>query len=203
MRASTKRILSAMLSLLFIFSAFVIVAMLIKPAYEETQKLKADALSRENALNNQKVLVDQFKKLLSQYDSQEKVQENLSLILPQNPAIGEALTQINGLLDLNHLNVLSFNINRPLLQSYSSSNINSTSTQVIKPLGTIDINFKVVGNYSDFKNFLNQLETNIRIFNIKTLNISPVIIVSGDKNQSQNKTLSYDISITTYYQADK
>ena len=203
MRASTKRILSAMLSLLFIFSAFVIVAILIKPAYEETQKLKADALSRENALNNQKVLVDQFKKLLSQYDSQEKVQENLSLILPQNPAIGEALTQINGLLDLNHLNVLSFNINRPLLQSYSSSNINSTSTQVIKPLGTIDINFKVVGNYSDFKNFLNQLETNIRIFNIKTLNISPVIIVSGDKNQSQNKTLSYDISITTYYQADK
>ena len=203
MRASTKRILSAMLSLLFIFSAFVIVAMLIKPAYEETQKLKADALSRENALNNQKVLVDQFKKLLSQYDSQEKVQENLSLILPQNPAIGEALTQINGLLDLNRLNVLSFNINRPLLQSYSSSNINSTSTQVIKPLGTIDINFKVVGNYSDFKNFLNQLETNIRIFNIKTLNISPVIIVSGDKNQSQNKTLSYDISITTYYQADK
>lgn len=203
MRASTKRILSAILSLFFIFSAFVIVAMLIKPAYEETQKLKADALSRENALNNQKVLVDQFKKLLSQYDSQEKVQENLSLILPQNPAIGEALTQINGLLDLNHLNVLSFNINKPLLQSYSSSNINSTSTQVIKPLGTIDINFKVVGNYSDFKNFLNQLETNIRIFNIKTLNISPVIIVSGDKNQSQNKTLSYDISITTYYQADK
>lgn len=203
MRASTKRILSAILSLFFIFSAFVIVAMLIKPAYEETQKLKADALSRENALNNQKVLVDQFKKLLSQYDSQEKVQENLSLILPQNPAIGEALTQINGLLDLNHLNVLSFNINRPLLQSYSSSNINSTSTQVIKPLGTIDINFKVVGNYSDFKNFLNQLETNIRIFNIKTLNISPVIIVSGDKNQNQNKTLSYDISITTYYQADK
>jgi len=203
MRASTKRILSAMLSLLFIFSAFVIVAMLIKPAYEETQKLKADALSRENALNNQKVLVDQFKKLLSQYDSQEKVQENLSLILPQNPAIGEALTQINGLLDLNNLNVLSFNINRPLLQSYSSSNINSTNAQVIKPLGTIDINFKVVGNYSDFKNFLNQLETNIRIFNIKTLNISPVIIVSGDKNQSQNKTLSYDISITTYYQADK
>jgi len=202
MRASTKRILSAILSLLFIFSAFVIVAVLIKPAYEETQKLKADVLSRENALNNQKVLVDQFKKLLNQYDSQEKAQENLSLILPQNPAIGEALTQINGLLDLNNLNVLSFNINKPLLQSYSSS-LNTASAQVIKPLGTIDINFKVVGNYSDFKNFLNQLETNIRIFNIKTLNISPFIIVSGDKNQSQNKTLSYDISITTYYQADK
>lgn len=203
MRASTKRILSAALSLIFIFLAFVVFAMLIKPSYEETQKLRADVLSRQNFIQNQKSLTEQFKKLVSQYDSQEKAQENISLILPQNPAIGEALTQINGLLDLNHLNVLSFNINRPLLQSYSSSNTNSTSTQVIKPLGTIDINFKVVGNYSDFKNFLNQLETNIRIFNVKTLNISPVIIVSGDKNQSQNKTLSYDISITTYYQADK
>jgi len=203
MRASTKRILSAALSLIFIFLAFVVFAMLIKPSYEETQKLRADVLSRQNFIQNQKSLTEQFKKLVSQYDSQEKAQENISLILPQNPAIGEALTQINGLLDLNYLNVLSFNINRPLLQSYSSSNINSTNAQVIKPLGTIDINFKVVGNYSDFKNFLNQLETNIRIFNIKTLNISPVIIVSGDKNQSQNKTLSYDISITTYYQADK
>jgi len=203
MRASTKRILSAALSLIFIFLAFVVFAMLIKPSYEETQKLRADVLSRQNFIQNQKSLTEQFKKLVSQYDSQEKAQENISLILPQNPAIGEALTQINGLLDLNHLNVLSFNINRPLLQSYSSSNTNSTSTQVIKPLGTIDINFKVVGNYSDFKNFLNQLETNIRIFNVKTLNISPVIIASGDKNQIQNKTLSYDISITTYYQADK
>lgn len=203
MRASTKRILSAALSLIFIFLAFVVFAMLIKPSYEETQKLRADVLSRQNFIQNQKSLTEQFKKLVNQYDSQEKAQENISLILPQNPAIGEALTQINGLLDLNHLNVLSFNINRPLLQSYSSSNTNSTSTQVIKPLGTIDINFKVVGNYSDFKNFLNQLETNIRIFNVKTLNISPVIIASGDKNQIQNKTLSYDISITTYYQADK
>lgn len=203
MRASTKRILSAALSLIFIFLAFVVFVMLIKPSYEETQKLRADVLSRQNFIQNQKSLTEQFKKLVSQYDSQEKAQENISLILPQNPAIGEALTQINGLLDLNHLNVLSFNINRPLLQSYSSSNTNSTSTQVIKPLGTIDINFKVVGNYSDFKNFLNQLETNIRIFNVKTLNISPVIIASGDKNQIQNKTLSYDISITTYYQADK
>jgi len=203
MRASTKRILSAALSLIFIFLAFVVFAMLIKPSYEETQKLRADVLSRQNFIQNQKSLTEQFKKLVSQYDSQEKAQENISLILPQNPATGEALTQINGLLDLNHLNVLSFNINRPLLQSYSSSNTNSTSTQVIKPLGTIDINFKVVGNYSDFKNFLNQLETNIRIFNVKTLNISPVIIASGDKNQIQNKTLSYDISITTYYQADK
>jgi Tfp pilus assembly protein PilO len=203
MRSSTKRILSAALSLIFIFLAFIIFAMLIKPSYEETQKLRADVLNRQNFIQNKKSLTEQFKKLVSQYDSQEKAQENISLILPQNPGVGEALTQINGLLDLNHLSVLSFNINKPLLQSYSSSNTNSTSTQVIKPLGTIDINFKVVGNYSDFKNFLNQLETNIRIFNVKTLNISPVVVASGDKNQIQNKTLSYDISITTYYQADK
>jgi Tfp pilus assembly protein PilO len=67
----------------------------------------------------------------------------------------------------------------------------------------IDITFKVVGSYSDFKNFLKQLETNIRIFNVKTLNISPVIIAGSERSQVQSKNLSYDISITTYYQADK
>lgn len=202
MKASTKRILSAALSLIFIFLAIVVFSTLIKPSYEETQKLRADILNRENFIQNQKLLNEQFQKLISQYDSQEKAQENLSLILPQNPAIGEALTQINGLLDLNNLNVLSFNVNKPLLQSYGSS-LSSTSTQVIKPLGMIDIAFKVVGSYSDFKNFLKQLETNIRIFNVKTLNISPVIIAGSERSQVQSKNLSYDISITTYYQADK
>jgi Tfp pilus assembly protein PilO len=202
MKASTKRILSAALSLIFIFLAIVVFSTLIKPSYEETQKLRADILNRENFIQNQKLLNEQFQKLISQYDSQEKAQENLSLILPQNPAIGEALTQINGLLDLNNLNVLSFNVNKPLLQSYGSS-LSSTSTQVIKPLGMIDITFKVVGSYSDFKNFLKQLETNIRIFNVKTLNISPVIIAGSERSQVQSKNLSYDISITTYYQADK
>ena len=203
MRASTKRILSAALSLIFIFCAFIVFGVLIKPSYEETQKLRAEVLSRQNFLQNQKSLIEQFKKLVAQYNSQEKVEENISLILPQKPGIGEALTQINGLLDLNHLNVLSFNIGKPLLQSYSLYDTNLTKTQVIKPLGTIDINFKVIGNYSDFKNFLNQIETNIRIFNIKSLNISSAIDMSGNKNQIQSRILSYDISITTYYQADK
>jgi len=185
MKASTKRILSAALSLIFIFLAIVVFSTLIKPSYEETQKLRADILNRENFIQNQKLLNEQFQKLISQYDSQEKAQENLSLILPQNPAIGEALTQINGLLDLNNLNVLSFNVNKPLLQSYGSS-LSSTSTQVIKPLGMIDIAFKVVGSYSDFKNFFKQLETNIRIFNVKTLNISPVIIAGSERYFNYN-----------------
>jgi len=203
MKPSTKRILSTLFSLIFIFFAFFIFVTLIRPSYEETQKLRFEVLSRQNFLQNQKLLTEQFKKLISQYNDQKEVEENISLILPQHPAIGEALTQISGISDLNRLNVLSFNIGKPLIQSYSSSDIYSTSTQIIKPLGTIEINFKAVGSYNDFKNFLNQLETNIRIFDVKTLNISPALVISGDKNRPQSKILSYDISVITYYQADK
>ncbi|GIW65309.1 MAG: hypothetical protein KatS3mg093_288 [Candidatus Parcubacteria bacterium] len=49
------------------------------------------------------------------------------------------------------------------------------------------------------KNFLNQLETNIRLFDIKNLNINQIL---STDNKNQNKNLIYDITITAYYQAE-
>ncbi|MGB9609171.1 MAG: hypothetical protein ACPL3E_02225, partial [Minisyncoccia bacterium] len=64
-----------------------------------------------------------------------------------------------------------------------------------------DINLKASGDYSNFKNFLNQLETNIRLFDIKTLNINSVTNVGTD-NKNPVKVLNYDITISAYYQAE-
>jgi Tfp pilus assembly protein PilO len=202
MRVSTKRILSGILSLFFLFLAFIIFIYFIKPVYEETQNLRAEALQKENQLNKQKVLIREFQNLVEKYGNQKDVQQVFSLILPTNLAIGDALTQINGLLSYNNMLGMSFNVSRPVIQNLYSA---TPSANFLKPVGTFDITFKFSGSYEDFKNFLNQLETNIRIFDIKNLSISPLSINLQSLPKTSTSTaqrLSYDITVTTYYQSE-
>jgi Tfp pilus assembly protein PilO len=202
MRISTKRILSAILSLFFIFLAFIIFIYFIKPVYKETQNLRAEALQKENQLNKQKALTREFQNLVEKYGNQKEVQEVFSLILPTNLAVGDALTQINGLLSYNNMSGMSFNVSRPVIQNLYSA---TSSANFLKPVGTFDITFKFSGSYEDFKNFLNQLETNIRIFDVKNLSISPLSINLQSLPKTSTSTaqrLSYDITVTTYYQSE-
>ncbi|MGC8776154.1 MAG: hypothetical protein ACP5QN_02500 [Minisyncoccia bacterium] len=197
MRQSTKRLLSAGLSLIFLLIALIVFAYFLKPAYEEIQSLRIEVAKSELSLNNQKSLVEQFKNLTQDYENQQKNQNVASLILPKAPLVGEALFQIAGILNNNNLNLLSFNVGKPNILAPD----NSSSTIGIKPIGTFDINLKASGDYSNFKNFLNQLETNIRLFDIKTLNINSVTNVGTD-NKNPVKVLNYDITISAYYQAE-
>lgn len=196
MNQSTKRILSFGLSLLFLFLSLLIFIYFIKPVYNETQFLRLEVLKRSDFINNQKALIDQFQKLNQDYSNQLQSQEIFSLILPSNPSIAEALIQISGLLKNNNLQFLSANVGRPIILS-----ANQTSSDLsIKPVGTFDINIKISGDYINFKNFLEQLETNIRLSNIKTINLSQVSVLD-QKIKNQQKSLEYDLNIGFYYQS--
>lgn len=197
MRQSEKRILSSVLSFLILLSALFIFVYLLKPVYIETQSLRAEVLKRNDFIENQKLLIDQFKNLNQDYENQKNYQEMFNLILPNSPSVAEALLQISGLLNNNNLNLISFNVGKPVLLNKNQTTTNS----FIKPIGSFNVNFKITGEYSNFKNFLNQLETNIRLSSIKTININQFVNFD-EKNKNPQKTLVYDIDITFYYQSE-
>lgn len=197
MSHSTQRILSAILSLLFLLIALFVFIYLVRPIYLETQSLRADVLQRIDFVNNQKELINQFKNLNQDYQSQQQQQEIFSLILPQSPSVAEALLQLSGLLNNNNLNLISVTVNKPIILSENQTSTNS----FIKPVGVFDVNFKAVGEYFNFKNFLNQLETNIRLSSIKTININQFINFD-QSNKNSLKGLIYDITISFYYQSE-
>lgn len=205
MRQSTKRLLSGLLSIVFLFFGFFIFIYLIRPLYGEIQQLRSDVLIKQNDLNNQKSLTDQFKKIVNDYQDKQKIQETLLLILPNNPEIGEALTQINGLAEANNLEISSLNVSK--LGSLASLNLppkNSFSTLNLKPLGSFDINLRMNGNYQNFKNFLNQIETNIRFFNFKNISISLNTASSLAEANKTNKqsNLIFEVVLSSYYQGE-
>jgi Tfp pilus assembly protein PilO len=205
MRQSNKRILSGFIALLFLLLAFIVFAYLIKPLYTEIQSLRGDVLIRKNDLETQKNLANKLKELRDKYYGEDfqKIQQAMSLILPENPEIAESLIQLNGLITANNLSLDSITVSRPILinlNDSNNSNSRATSTSILKPIGSFDVAFKVKGEYNDFKNFLNQLETNIRFFNIKTIDISSSNVVDSLK-QGSKSALNFDITASVYYQS--
>lgn len=198
MKQSSKRLVSAILALTFIFVAFLIFLNFIRPVYNETQALRVEILNKQREIESKKVIINQFESLIQEYQSQTQLQENLSLILPQHPNVAEALIQISGLLDSNDISLLSFNISNPVNNAFDYVGDDENNFKFLKPVGWFEINLKGAGAYSNIQKFLSQLESNIRLFSIKNINISR--IKTQDKNEFNN--LFFDITVVSYYQVE-
>ncbi len=199
MRQSTKRLLSSALALIFIVAAFIIFFSLIKPVYEDAQRMKGEEMSRKLFVDNQKKVVEKIKKLINDYKGEEKIQEVASLVLPSNPDVAGALAQINNLAKVNNLNPQGFSITVPSLQNIAPTQSSKgeqagIAAMISRPVGLLNIQTRLSGSYGDFKTFLKQLETNIRILDIKNLQMGQ----AGKPNQD---VYSYDITVVTYYQS--
>ncbi len=193
MKQSTKRLLSSLLSLLLILFAFGIFFILIKPTYSEAQKVRGKVLSREAFLNDQKEVIEQVKKLINEYKGDEGLQKVISLVLPVGADPAGALIQLNGLADNNNIATHSFSVTAPSLQATAAEINESKGTAVLKPVGLLTFQLRFSGTYEDMRAFMKNLETNIRIFDIKNLNLQAAV------RPNQN-FYAYDITVATYYQ---
>jgi Tfp pilus assembly protein PilO len=72
----------------------------------------------------------------------------------------------------------------------------NASSSLIKPIGSISFAMTAIGSYEDFKNFLSEIETNARIFDVKNLSVQP-----APQGGSAIKDLfTYNVTIVAYYQ---
>ena len=195
MKQSTKRLFSMSLALLLIVAAFVIYFSFIRPAYEDTQKVRSEEFSRQTFTDRQSAVINQVKKLISVYQGQGELQDAVSLSLPLTPDEPGALAQLNGLLENNHIFPQSFGLSVLGSQGGTARRTQGTSTESFaKPLSTMLFKIRAIGTYEDIKNFLANLETNIRIFDIRDFSISPV---SGKGSPT---AYNVDLTVATYWQ---
>lgn len=183
-------------ALVLVAGAFMILVDLIVPAYEAAQKIKSDAMSRKDFVDRQSATIKQVQKLISTYAGQGQVQEEVSLRLPQSQDLAGALAQLNGLIQASRLAPQAFSISVTEAQNApdTSQKAKKAPQDVLrKPIGTLTLQVKFIGLYDDLKSFLNRLETNIRIFDVRSLSIQPI-------TKSNQDLYSFDMSILTYYQ---
>lgn len=180
-------------SFLFFLATLIIYFNLILPANDEEQAVKAQAMVLKDFVDSQKAAISQVQKLINSYKGEVGLQEVVSSILPFSPDLAGAFSQISGLTEVNKLSMQGTTVSIPVNQAAPVGGSAAVFSSLIKPFGSVDIEFKVSGTYGDFKAFMKNLETNIRIFDVKRMSIQP----AGKPNQDN---YIYDITVAAYYQ---
>jgi hypothetical protein len=196
MKPSTKRLASFTAAFLMAIGALVVFFNLIQPAYRQSQEIKGQILSKENALKNEQGAATQVQNLLDQYRGDQSPQIAVSSALPPENDQAQMVHQIQSLAAANRLGVQSVSVSQPAAKPLARTT-GAAATQessLVKPVGVISAQVRVAGSYGNFKAFLASIETNIRVTDISSLVIAPV----GLPNQD---FYTFDLTLSTYYQS--
>ncbi len=190
MRASTKRILSIIVSAALMVTVIVVFIKLIKPAYLEVQKLRGEIEARANLLKEQTNAVSQVQNLISQLQTQNvtQFQEQISLVLPLTESVPQALSQYQAIAQAGGLSIQSIGLNYLAIKP-PVSNIG-----LAKGRGTVRFKLKVLGSYEAMKTFTQAIETNVRLTDLVSFKISRT------GQPGQNLYLN-EIVVDSYYQS--
>ncbi len=205
MKPSLKRMISAVISLVLVIAAVIIFVNYIKPEYAILEQNKATVLA-QNAEIETKNSVDQ---LISgqgkEYENGSSYRKAFAIVLPLTPAVDAALFQLSGLAGQNDISLMSLSVSEvaPVVSESARRNPNSLESMVSKPR-TVSFTIAAMGAYDDFKNFLRNIEQNVRIFDVKEVSIQPAIsnvVPAGTKGQTQTPIYNYSLTVQTYYQS--
>lgn len=198
MKQSSKRFMSMLLSLAFIVGAFLVFFELIQPSYTDLSTLKGQRLSAEQFLANEQQIVAQVKKLVVQSQGDQTAAQNLALAMPSGPDVAGALAQVYGIAGNNGVAIKTIGVSPPRTEIATAS----AAGMVLKPPGTFSLQLSADGSYEAIKNFLSQLETNIRVFDVTALTVQPVAAVAaaGKGPAPTPDAFDYTITVATYYQ---
>lgn len=193
MKASTKRALSLIVSAGLVLASLFMYATFIRPEYAAINNLRGELTSKAELLGQQKSSITQVQKLIAQYQGVVKLGESLSLALPEGEAVSSLMAQINAISQASGLTVQSVGV------SYLPMKPSAVKLSLARGVGSLKLDLKLLGSYASLKNFLQSLETNIRIMDLKSLKIDPV--QSGTQSKATTQDLfTYTMSVETYYQ---
>jgi Tfp pilus assembly protein PilO len=182
------------LSLVFVVGAFVVFFDFIRPAYEEAQSVRSDQLSRKSFVETQRAAIEQVKRLIETYQEESTLQETVSAALPLRADVSNALAQISSIAANNSVGLQSFTITSPAAQATTANGGRDERGGLVKPVGTLTFQVKFVGSYDAFKSFLRDVETNIRILDVRNISFQPA-------GKPEQNLYVYDMTFAAYFQA--
>ncbi|OGG43382.1 hypothetical protein A3G50_02420 [Candidatus Jorgensenbacteria bacterium RIFCSPLOWO2_12_FULL_42_11] len=191
MRASTKRILSIMISASLLIAVMIIYVKLIQPAYSDIQNLRGEIQARNNLLEEQNHAVNQVQNLISQLQDQNitKFQEQISLVLPTTESVPQALGQYQAIAQASGLSIQSVGVNYLAIKPVASD------AGLAKGIGTERFKLKLLGPYEAMRNFFQAIETNVRLADLVTFKINRT-------GQSGQNLYLNEIVVDNYYQSN-
>ena len=142
---------------------------IILPAYSEVR-------TRQEMLNNKKAelqkleeMIGKINELVSVYKEKETEIEKVWQILPKEKDISGLLVQFESLAAQSGLilGAIDFSEVEEQIQKAAEP---SEETQQKEPYKTLSVSIRITGSYNAFKNFLSNLESNLRLTDVQSIN---------------------------------
>jgi len=170
-------------------ASFVVYATFINPEYKDVFRLRGELASALNILEETRNSNTQVQNLIAQYQKDEKDINALALILPRDESISSLIAQINTVSQSSGVVVRSIGL------TYLSIKPPAVRLSFAKGTGILRLDLRFLGSYSSMKRFLEFLENNIRLMDVRSLRMDPL----GDKPGED--LFNYSLIVDTYYQA--
>ena len=182
------------MAFVMILAAIIIYVNFTVAAYTSLDERRAELNALDELYSRKEKAIADVQNVLKNYDSDQKLkglQDVISSSLPNAPQQSEILNQIRAIAGVNQLALTDLSLNISSVQSVTAK---ATSTQLIKPVAAISVQFKVIGYYADIKNFISSLENNLRVMDVRSISIDPL----GKPDQDYYRA---DLTVITYYQS--
>lgn len=171
------------LPVILFFSAIALVFWLLLPLYSDTKSALELRKQNENNLSDRLKLSANLESLIGQYNERLADIESFSKVIPEGENIPELLV---GLEDLASGSGLAF------------TSVNFKTKDLKAPIfKTLVMEIKVKGSYPNFKNYLENMEKSLRIFDVVSVSFTGI----GPGQSSINlNNLEFNLLVNTYYQ---
>lgn len=186
MTSSAKRFLSIIGAIAVLTAAAIVFSNFIRPEFDGPNSLKQLRIDRNAAIATLALAnaeVDAFNNLAKQYEDSFKYKADLDKSLPSGDNIPSVLAQIQGLATSDKVALSGITFQHPPLQAGAGPIANS--------YGILRASLRGEGAYADIKNFIEDIQKNIRIMDV----------ISSSLGSSNKKGVySLELTIDTYYE---
>lgn len=199
MKQGTKRFISIVLSLGLLTAAAIMYFTVIRDEYQSVMRLKAERDERARFVVEQQKNIERIQQLLNDYNGNNQAQHAVSVAVPPNPDAGNIIAQVNALAAKDNLQLQSFLVatnasSQNVTDQQAKKVVKPDSVEALKrPIGTVTFQVKFVAGYAGVKAFITDLESNLRVMDIKSITVAP-----ADKPDRDLYTV--ELAVTAYYQ---
>src|SRR3989344_5870484 len=162
-----------------------------KPSYTNIGLLKAQIAQYDEALQKAAQLDERMKELLNKRNSFNQADiDRLQLMLPDNADNIGLILELDSL--ASHYGMSLENVDVTAESSAAAAEATAGAVIGTAPKSaSITLHFSTVGTYDNFRSFMRDIETSLRLVDLVSLSIHPDATATG--------SYSYDITIKTYW----
>jgi Tfp pilus assembly protein PilO len=195
MKETAKRNISLILVIVFFGAAMIVFFTLSWPNLTKVFDLNFTLNKTKKEYENQNQSLQLAKSIIEQYRNLNNVNQAISLTMPKTNEVYNIIVQLNKIAESSGMSIEGLSLKEVINNNELDDSNNRQN--LVKPYRTISINTSLNGSYESFKTWLELVETNIRLMDVKSVSFEGVNLSS---NKSINNFFNFNVNLDIYYQ---